>query len=133
MRLSTLVLALGLLSAPAFAQRSTPVEDTIRAQIEAFRAGDVEAAFSHAADTIRAAFITPDAFGRMVAQGYPMVVDPAEIRFLDQSTRAGIIVQRVLLTDRQGQVFLLEYQMTDAGAAPRIRGVRILPQTGQGV
>ncbi|MFN4101428.1 MAG: DUF4864 domain-containing protein, partial [Pararhodobacter sp.] len=76
---------------------------------------------------------TPETFGRMVAQGYPMVLDPAEVRYLDRILRRGREIQRVLILDRDGRSFLLEYTMTGDGADRRIDGVRILPETGAGV
>lgn len=117
---------------PFAAPAQTP-PDIIAAQIEAFRAADFDSAFTFASDDIRAVFGDAARFGAMVAQGYPMVLDPAETRFLDRFTRAGVTFQRVLMTDRGGAVFLLEYRFAGQGDSLRIDGVRILPQTGAGV
>lgn len=129
-RLSALTLAL-LLPAGAVTAQSAP--EIIDRQIAEMRAGDFEAAFAHASDQLRMIFRTPENFARMVQQGYPMVIDPAEVRYLDRGERAGIEVQRVLILDREGRSFLLEYQLTGDEGARRISGVSILPETGAGV
>lgn len=133
-RLSLLLsfLAFGALVLPASAQERTPPQ-LIDAQIDAFRDGDFVTAFGFASTELRAIFGTPEAFGRMVRQGYPMVLDPAEIRYLDLGERGGAVVQRVLILDRDGRSYLLEYLMRGTGAQMRIAGVSILPETGTGV
>lgn len=124
-------LALGL--AGAAQAQETPPRSVIEAQIAAFMADDFEAAFGFASPAIRSIFGTPERFGQMVRQGYPMVHRPADLRFLDQSERGAAILQRVLITDQAGAVHVLEYEMLPAGGAFVINGVRILPGQGAGV
>ena len=133
-RLSLLMplVAFCALALPVGAQTRTPPE-VIDAQIDAFRDGDFATAFGFASTELRAIFGTPEVFGQMVRQGYPMVLDPAEIRYLDQGERGGAVVQRVLILDRNGRSYLLEYLMRGAGEGMRIAGVSILPETGTGV
>ncbi len=126
------LLVLGPVGLTRAASAQTPPE-IIGAQIDAFRAQDVERAFGYASGGIRAIFGNAETFGQMVAQGYPMVIDPAEVRYLDRFTRAGVPVQRVLIVDRAGATFLLEYRFTGAGETLRIDGVRLLPEAGTGV
>ncbi|WP_334192931.1 DUF4864 domain-containing protein [Pararhodobacter sp.] len=127
----TLLLPLFLsLAGPAFGQSATEVID---AQIEALRQGDYETAFTFAAPALHEIFRTPANFGRMIERGYPMVLDPAEVRYLDHGERAGYEVQNVLIQDRAGAVFLLEYLFIGEGPTRRIAGVRLLPETGTGV
>ena len=125
------VLAIGLASA-AHAQ-DTPPQAVIEAQIAAFMADDFEAAFGFASPAIRSIFGTPERFGQMVLQGYPMVHRPADLRFLDQAERGAAILQRVLITDQSGRAHVLEYEMLPADGAFVINGVRILPGQGTGV
>lgn len=124
------LLALFLPLAPARAQSPA---DIITAQIDAFRAADFDTAFGYASGSIRAIFGTPEVFGQMVTQGYPMVLDPAEILFVERRDHFGVQIQRVLVTDRAGVPHLLEYSLTGTGPELRISGVRILRQTGAGV
>ena len=42
------------------------------------------AAFDYASPTIRGIFGSPDRFGAMVQQGYPMVYRPSEVRYLER-------------------------------------------------
>ncbi len=128
--LPAVLLALFLPLAPVQAQSPA---DIITAQIDAFRESDFETAFGYASGNIRAIFGTPEVFGQMVTQGYPMVLDPAEVLFVERMDHFGIQLQRVLITDRAGVPHLLEYSLTGTGADLRINGVRILRQTGAGV
>ena len=105
-----LTLALALLALPAVAQE-VPIQDTIRAQIEAFKADDFARAFTFASPTLHQMFGTPDNFGRMVRDGYPMVWHPAQVDMMDLSTVGGALWQRVRVTDLKGQSYLLDYQM----------------------
>ncbi|MBI1171672.1 DUF4864 domain-containing protein [bacterium] len=105
-----LTLAFALLALPAAAQEE-PIQDTIRAQIEAFKADDFARAFTYASPTIHQIFMTSDNFGKMVREGYPMVWHPAEVDMMELRTVAGALWQRVRVTDLKGQSFLLDYQM----------------------
>lgn len=118
------VLSLGLASAAGAEAGHRAV---IEAQIAAFLADDFDAAFDFASPAIRTIFGTPERFGQMVRQGYPMVHRPAEVRFLDQGERGAAILQRVLITDAGGRLHVLEYEMVRAGESFRINGVRIVP------
>lgn len=128
--LSAVLLVLLMPFAPVRAQSPA---DIISAQIDAFRAADFATAFGYASGSIRAIFGTPEVFGQMVTQGYPMVLDPAEVLFVERLDHFGIQLQRVLVTDRAGVPHLLEYSLIGTGADLRIDGVRILRQTGAGV
>ncbi len=107
-----LIAAAVLAAWPAWAQEE-PIQSTITAQIEAFRASDFETAFTYASPSIKQIFRTPDNFGSMVVTGYPMVVNPAMVEMQDLRTVAGALWQRVRVTDQKGQAFLLDYQMIE--------------------
>lgn len=107
----------------------------IEAQIAAFLADDFVAAFEFASPAIRRIFGTPERFGQMVTQGYPMVHRPSDLRFLEQAERGGAIYQRVLISDAAGRLHVLEYEMIPGanGTGWAINGVRIVPGAGAGV
>jgi hypothetical protein len=107
-----LIAASVLAAWPAWAQEE-PIQSTITAQIEAFRASDFETAFTYASPSIKQMFRTPANFGSMVVTGYPMVVNPAMVEMQDLRTVAGALWQRVRVTDQKGQAFLLDYQMIE--------------------
>ncbi|MFC3612322.1 DUF4864 domain-containing protein [Lutimaribacter marinistellae] len=118
------VIALGL-SGPVLAQ-SDEIEANIRAQIDAFRADDFTTAFTYASPTIRDLFRTPENFGSMVQNGYPMVWRPGSLRFLELREIAGNLWQKVMVTDAQGRVHILDYQMVQLEDGWKINGVQIL-------
>ena len=102
-----------------------PIQSTITAQIEAFRAGDFATAFSYASPNIKGIFGTPDNFGSMVVTGYPMVVNPAAVEMQDLREVAGALWQRVRVTDQKGQAFLLDYQMIEGPDGWLINAVQL--------
>ncbi|MDF0603501.1 DUF4864 domain-containing protein [Psychromarinibacter sp. C21-152] len=118
------VLALGL--AGSVAAQEGDIQAVIDSQLEAFLAGDVAAAWSHASPAIKEIFRTPENFGRMVREGYPMVWRPAEVRYLDLESRAGQMVQRVLIADQSGALFTLEYFMVETENGWQINAVNVL-------
>lgn len=105
--LSLLILSL---PRPAAAQEAQ-IQGVIRQQLNAFMVDDFATAFTFASPTIHAIFGSPENFGRMVAQGYPMVHRPGEVRMGDLSEERGLVWQRVEIFDRDGRKHLLDYQM----------------------
>ncbi len=121
-----LVLAL---NGPLWGQ-SAEIEGVIGAQLEAFRADRFDQAFDYASPTIRDLFRTPETFGEMVRNGYPMVWRPGAVRYLDLRDREGRLLQRVEITDATGQAHLLEYEMIELENGWKINGVRVLKEDG---
>jgi len=112
-----------LMALPARADEA--IESVISAQIEAFLADDFETAFTYASPAIRNVFETPERFGRMVRQGYPMVWRPAELEFLSVEQRERGLWQNVLIRDGEGALHVLEYQMVQEGGRWLINAVRV--------
>ncbi|WP_171101111.1 DUF4864 domain-containing protein [Ruegeria sp. HKCCD7255] len=117
-------LSAGLTSA-ALAQ-SDEIEANIAAQIQAFKADDFATAFTFASPNIQRLFQTPENFGAMVRNGYPMVWRPADVRFLELREISGTLWQKVMITDGSGQVHLLDYQMIQRENGWKINGVQLL-------
>ena len=122
--------ALAALMATSAPAQEADIQATITAQIEAFKVDDFTTAFTFAAPTIQNMFRTPENFGRMVSQGYPMVWRPAEITYLDLRRVGGAVFQDVQIVDAKGKVHLLEYRMTELNGVWKISGVRILEAPG---
>ncbi|MEM1362038.1 MAG: DUF4864 domain-containing protein [Pseudomonadota bacterium] len=101
-------------------------------QITAFLADDFETAFKFASPGIRGMFGTPERFGRMVREGYPMVWRPSNVEYLDLRQEADGFTQRVMVRDSSGATWLLDYSMIQRPEGWRINGVRLLtaPPTG---
>lgn len=114
----------------AFAQQvidpNPEIEATIGGQFDAFTARDVDGAWAFASPNIQRLFQSPENFGRMVEQGYPMVWTPGRVSFIDLQTLGGIIVQRVEVIDQAGTAHYLGYQMVETEGGWRINGVQLL-------
>ena len=120
------VLCAAVLSLPALAQ-DEPIQKTIESQIEAFQADDFARAFTYASPTIKQMFGTPENFGAMVKQGYPMVYRPAEVQMMDLRDVAGALWKRVRITDQAGAGWYLDYMMVETAEGWQINAVQILP------
>lgn len=120
-----------LLALPAQAQEA-PIQSTIQSQLDAFKADDFARAFTYASPMIKGIFGTPQNFGAMVKQGYPMVARPAAVQMLDLREVAGNLWQRVMITDVEGRTHLLDYQMVETAEGWQINGVQLLPEAGVG-
>ena len=120
--ISLTLTSLTLIAGAAQAQPTTP-QGVIDAQIEAFRADDMDRAFSYASPSIRTLFGTPQNFGAMVRQGYPMVWRPADVRYLGLRDVDGLLWQRVRFTDMGGDVHLFDYNMIQTENGWKINAV----------
>ncbi len=76
-----LAVAVMMVSAPHARAGNPDHESIISRQIEAFRAGDEEAAFSFASPSLQQLFRTPDNFIGMVRRGYAAVYAPRRFSF----------------------------------------------------
>ena len=123
-----ILLAIGVIVGLASGLRAqdADVSDVISRQIEAFRADDFATAFTYASPSIRNLFGTPENFGRMVVQGYPMVWRPAEVDFEQTQRGDGTARQIVRIEDAAGRVFYLGYDMIQTETGWKIAGVQIL-------
>lgn len=104
------------------------IESTIQNQIDAFLEDDFATAFTFASPMIQRFFGTPDNFGTMVRQGYPMVWRPSDVRFGDLRRVDGALWQTVIVKDGDGVTHVLGYEMIQQDGAWRIAGVQVLPQ-----
>ena len=106
------------------------IENTIQSQIDAFLADDFSTAFGFASPAIQGLFGTPERFGAMVRNGYPMVCRPDSVEFGDLRAIAGGLYQQVIVTDAQGTLHYLEYRMANMDGTWRISGVQIIEAPG---
>jgi len=106
------IAALACLSVPASADENA-IESVIQRQLDAFLQDDFSTAFTYASPSIKSLFGTPERFGAMVRNSYPMVWRHAEVRFLDSETRDGRLWQNVMIRDAGEALHILEYQMVE--------------------
>ena len=97
----------------------------ISSQIDAFLAEDVDRAYSFASPFIQRKFGTPETFGSMVREGYPMVWRPSDVTFLDAEVIAGKLWQSVLLRGPAGKSWIADYEMIELEEGWKINGVQV--------
>ncbi len=133
MHRSLLVFAMILgLMAPAAAQEE-PIQNTIQNQLDAFQTDDFARAFTFASPLIKGIFGSPENFGAMVSQGYPMVYRNSDVTMLELREVAGNLWQRVMITDQSERTHLLDYQMIETAEGWQINAVQLLPAPDIGV
>ena len=121
------------LAPPAGAQEDGVLEGVIQKQIDAFLADDLAGAFDYASPMIQGLFGTPERFGNMVRNGYPMVWRPTGMRFLGQRVEGGRVYQQLRVTGPDGTDHVLDYQMVEGPEGWLINGVQVLRAPDVGV
>ena len=127
MRILAFVFGFWMAATAVFAQDSDAIESVIGNQLDAFNDRDVSAAWQYASPNIKRLFGDHGNFGMMVQQGYPMVWDNADVRFLELRDLGGMLWQKVMVRDAQGGLHILDYQMVETAQGWQINGVRLLP------
>ncbi|MCR9114778.1 MAG: DUF4864 domain-containing protein [Rhodobacteraceae bacterium] len=122
-RLIAMMFATLLLSLPVRADDAA--RQVISDQIAAFQQDDFEAAFTYASPMIKGIFGTPQRFGQMVRDGYPMVWRPSDVEFLEAEQIGKALVQDVLIRDGEGVLYEVEYEMIQGEDGWKINGVRV--------
>ncbi|MEJ6403970.1 DUF4864 domain-containing protein [Yoonia sp. 2307UL14-13] len=126
-RLFAFLLGFCMLASPVLAQDADAIENVIGSQLQAFNDRDVEGAWQYASPNIKRIFGNPGNFGVMVQQGYPMVWDNADVRFLELRDVSGNLWQKIMLRDARGGLHVLDYQMIETPEGWQINGVQLLP------
>lgn len=125
------VLILGTLAAPAQAQDEAAVAraatEPVMRQLEAFRQGDIDTAYTLASTSIRELFDRA-AFEQMVRAGYPEIARSvsaavAEARVLSDTT----VYLRLRIGGANGQAVEAVYEMVREDRGWRVNGVRTRP------
>ena len=127
MRILSYFFALWLSATAVMAQDSGPIEEVIGSQLDAFNERDLAGAWQYASPNIKRLFGDPGNFGMMVQQGYPMVWDNADVRFLELRDINGLLWQKVMVRDKTGGLHVLDYQMVETDDGWQINGVQLLP------
>jgi hypothetical protein len=127
MRILAFVFGFWIAASAVFAQDSDAIETVIGNQLDAFNDRDISEAWQYASPNIKRLFGDPGNFGMMVQQGYPMVWDNADVRFLELRDLGGMVWQKVMVRDAQGGLHILDYQMVETPQGWQINGVQLLP------
>ncbi len=131
MRIVSAIIAFVLMVMPVQAQQDE-IKSVISGQIQSFLKDDFATAFTYAAPNIKQMFGTPERFGQMVSNGYPMVHRPSEVTFQDLVENEGTFTQDVLLRDVQGLYYVARYTMVMIDGEWQISGVQVLQSAGVG-
>ncbi|MGE3245405.1 MAG: DUF4864 domain-containing protein, partial [Beijerinckiaceae bacterium] len=112
-RSAILLLALLAPAAATAQQGADPaIREVIESQLQAFRADDMERAYSYAAPNIRQLFPDPGLFMAMVIQGYPQVYRAQRYEFVGAEPMPdGRIGQLVAIRGPDGSDWLAFYTM----------------------
>ena len=107
------------------------VRYTISSQIDAFKDNDVKKAYTFAAPNIRAQFPSPDIFGLMVRNGYPVIWNPKNYKFTSFKDLGNRCIQRVLFQSYDGSLETYDYLLEKDGNLWKIAGVLTINSAGE--
>ena len=107
------------------------VRFTISSQIDAFKQNDVKKAYTFAAPNIQAQFPSPDIFGLMVRNGYPIIWKPKSYKFTTFKDLGNMCIQRVLFQSYNGSLESYDYILEKNGSVWKIAGVLTIKSAGE--
>ena len=107
------------------------VRYTISSQIDAFKDNDVKKAYTFAAPNIQAQFPSPDIFGLMVRNGYPIIWKPKSFKFTEFKDLGNRCIQRVLFQSYHGSLEYYDYILEKNDNAWKIAGVLTINLAGE--
>ena len=108
------------------------IQDIISEQIVAFQQNNAEEAYSFASSFIKSKFPSPSRFMAMVKGSYPMIWNPQNFKFIEQRGHASNIIQRVVFTDKDDNLFFFDYLMIKTKETWAIDGVYLVQSGGIG-
>ncbi len=115
----------------ATTQSEQAIVNVIRTQLNAFKEGRFDLAYTHASDSIQSRFPDKRSFRDMVENGYGVLLNPLHVRFNGIDRRFKSAVYRVGLISHDGQRWLALYPMIVNGKGIwKIDGCRLLRLTG---
>ena len=116
-----------LLNSIAFADESgaamKEVRETISSQIDAFKQNDFNRAYTFAAPNIQAQFPSPEVFGLMVRNGYPVIWRPKSFKFTEFKNLGNRCIQRILFQSYNGSLETYDYILEKNDDVWKIAGV----------
>lgn len=131
------IAAVLFLAVAARAQEAVPPQDAeaarvvIEQQLSAFRAGNGEAAYSHAAPSIRRLYPTVERFMTMVETGYGVLTNPEAHVFGRNTSFGGEVHQEVIVTGPDGKQWQAVYSLArQEDGSWKITGVKMNPYKG---
>ena len=127
----TIALFISLLSTLVFADEREMIRSTISSQIEAFKENNIAKAYTFAAPNIQAQFPTPEVFGMMVRNGYPVIWRPKSFKFTKFQDLGNKSIQRVLFQSYDGRLETYDYILEKYDGLWKIAGVLTINLAGE--
>lgn len=122
-------LALG--EEPLLDEDRQAIQWVINGQISAFRADDAQSAYSFAAPNVRQVFPTEEMFISMVQRDYMPLYRPVSYRFGRSSLEEGEVLQELLVTDSERQLWQIIYTLEQQDDLSwKVTNVLMLPYKG---
>lgn len=100
-------------------------QSVINAQIHALMRSDYAEAFDYASPTIQSKFQTPEIFGMMVRDGYPMVHFPKDYSFTNSTPQSWGVTETLSIIGPDGGEYIAEYDLIETSDGWKINAVRI--------
>ena len=107
------------------------VRNTISSQIDAFRQNDIKKAYTFAAPNIQDQFPSPEVFGLMVRNGYPVIWRPKSFKFTKFKDLGNSCIQRVLFQSFDGSLESYDYILEKNDGSWKIAGVLTINSAGE--
>ena len=107
------------------------VQDTISSQIDAFKQNDIKKAYTFAAPNIQAQFPSPEVFGLMVRNGYPVIWRPKNFKFTKFKDLGNRCIQRVLFQSYNDSLESYDYILEKNDNVWKIAGVLTINLAGE--
>ena len=107
------------------------VQDTISSQIDAFKQNDIKKAYTFAAPNIQAQFPSPEVFGLMVRNGYPVIWRPKSFKFTKFKDLGNRCIQRVLFQSYNDSLESYDYILEKNDNVWKIAGVLTINLAGE--
>ena len=110
---------------------SKEVQEIISSQIDAFKQNDIKKAYTFAAPNIQAQFPSPEIFGLMVRNGYPVIWKPKSFKFTRFKDLGNRCIQRVLFQSYNGSLETYDYILEKDDNLWKIAGVLSINLAGE--
>ena len=110
---------------------SKQVQEIISSQIDAFKQNDFKRAYTFAAPNIQAQFPSPEVFGLMVRNGYPVIWRPKSFKFTEFKDLGNRCIQRVLFQSYNGSLETYDYILEKNDNVWKIAGVLTINLAGE--
>lgn len=107
------------------------LQQVVQNQLQALAHENAGAAFALADTELRTQFGTPEAFLATVREQYPMLMHPARVLFLKPETDGSVAMQKVRLTDEEGESWSLVYLLNRHDDQWRISACVVTPEGRQ--